>query len=230
MVTVHECIPDLSGTIKTVNADAAVPGEALTYTISTPNLGDPAVAARITDSLPVSVTWTGHLTATAGTPVWDPAGRRVLWQGFITGGQTVSLTYGVFVRPGLAPGGTVTNTATVNDGRQPPFDTPPVTITVLCQGLSGVGLAYEPPEPLAEQVIAFTAAATGSVPIDFVWDLGDGRTDTGGVVTHSYSMPADYTVTLTATNPCSQVVVATGITVHAPRWHIHLPLVSRDGP
>lgn len=56
MVTVHECVPDLSGTVKTDNVGAAAPGEALTYTVSAPNPGDPAVAARITDTLPVSVT------------------------------------------------------------------------------------------------------------------------------------------------------------------------------
>jgi hypothetical protein len=35
---------------------------------------------------------------------------------------------------------------------------------------------------------------------------------------------------LTATNPCSQVVAMETVTVHAPQWHIYLPMVSLDGP
>lgn len=229
-VTVHECVPDLWGATKWVNVDAAPPGEVLTYTVVARNVGDPAVPARITDSLPVDVTWAGYLTATAGTPSWDEAGRRVLWEGAIDEGQAVSLTYRVTVVAGLAPGILITNTATVDDGCHAPFDTPPVTVTTLCQGLSGVGLSYEPPEPLTRQVITFTAVATGSALVEFAWDLGDGSTDTGPVITHSYGVAGDYPVTITATNPCSQMVAVEAVRVQARVWWIYLPVLLRDGP
>ncbi len=130
-VRVHECAPDLSGTTKSVHIDEALPGEALTYTIAAPNAGNWVALAKITDSLPLSVTWAGHLTATAGTPAWDEAGQRVLWEGVISEGYTISLTYGVTVGDALPPGVTITNTATVHDGYHFPFDTPPATVTVL---------------------------------------------------------------------------------------------------
>jgi uncharacterized repeat protein (TIGR01451 family) len=229
MVMVHECRPDLSGATKSVDVDAALPGEALTYTIAAPNAGDRVAQARITDSLPLSVTWAGHLTATAGTPTWDEARRRVLWEGVISEGHTMSLTYRVTLGTWLAPGVTITNTAAVDDGCHAPFETPPATVTVLCQGLTSVGFTYEPLEPLTDEVITFTASATGTAPIAFAWDLGDGSTDTGQVIAHSYAVADDYPVTMTATNPCSQTVTAETISVQPSAWRIYLPLILRDG-
>ncbi len=130
-VMVRECAPDLSAALKSVHIDATLPGEPLTYTISAPNAGDWLAQAQITDSLPLSVTWASYLTATAGTATWDQVGQRVLWEGIISQGYSVSLTYRVTVNTGLAPGVTITNTAAVDDGYHAPFDTPPVTVTVL---------------------------------------------------------------------------------------------------
>jgi PKD repeat protein len=49
--------------------------------------------------------------------------------------------------------------------------------------------------------MTFTATVTGGTPaVSYGWDFGDGTTDTGAVVTHTYAAGNIYTVTLTVTN------------------------------
>ena len=213
IITITRSCFDLTGATKGVSADTAVPGTAVTYTLVLPNAGEQPASARLTDTLPVSLTWAGYVTATSGTPAWDPAGRRILWAGSIPAGAVVTVTYRVTVNPGLAPGLTITNVATVDDGDHPPFDTPPVTLTTLCQELSGVGFSCFPPAPVAGQPITFTAVATGSRPILFSWAFGDGSYGSGPTVTHTYSAAGDYTVALTVSNECGFEVVTHTVAV-----------------
>ena len=228
-ITVTEPVADLSGAAKAVSTDTALPGEVLTYTIAIPNRGDWAATTRVTDTLPAGLNWGALLTATAGTPIWDAAGRRVLWSGEIGEGLAVTITYRAGVHTGIAPGAIITNAATVDGGiGHPPFDTPPTTVTVLCRALSEVGFDYEPPTPVEGQVVTFSATATGSLPITFTWDLGDGTGIGGAIVTQTYEAEGEYQVMLTATNACDQEVVTRTVAV-APRsqW-IYLPLLRRD--
>jgi uncharacterized repeat protein (TIGR01451 family) len=228
-LTVTEPIADLSGATKAVNTDTALPGEVLTYTIAIPNRGDWAATARVTDTLPPDLTWDAYLTATSGTPIWDAPGRRVLWSGEIGEGSAVTITYRAGIHAGLAPGAIVTNAATVDGGiDHPPFDTAPTTVTVLCRVLSEVGFDYEPPMPVASQVVTFAATATGSLPITFTWDLGDGTGVSGATVTHTYGAEGEYQVILTATNACDRQVVTQTAAVEPPSQWIYLPLLQRD--
>ncbi len=230
IITLTEPAPDLFGAVKTASTEAALPGEVLTYTLVVSNTGDWTAPAGITDTLPPGLMWIGYLTATLGTPAWDPVGRQVLWSGVISPGVAVSLTYRAMIRVGLVPGTLITNAATVDDGYRPPFDTPPVTVTVLCQEVGGVGFGYTPTEPLVGQVVTFTAEATGTLPLTFTWNLGDGAIGSGATVSHVYTAASNYRVTLVAANPCSQEVVTQTITVEMPVWRIYLPLVMRDIP
>jgi len=50
------------------------------------------------------------------------------------------------------------------------------------------------------EVVTFTNLTTGTEPIAYLWDFGDGVTSTLEGPTHTYNLPATYTVTLTATN------------------------------
>ncbi len=52
------------------------------------------------------------------------------------------------------------------------------------------------------QSATFTATINDDAcdPTDVVWDLGDGTTATGLTVTHTYTAPGDYTVSVTASN------------------------------
>lgn len=53
-----------------------------------------------------------------------------------------------------------------------------------------------------ELAYTFTNQTTGLLPLQYVWDFGDGLTSTLESPTHTFSIPASYTVTLTASNYC----------------------------
>jgi hypothetical protein len=109
----------------------------------------------------------------------------------------------------------------------------PVTMTVepLCDPLADVELSWQPLMPNAGEVVTFTAAATGTGPITYLWDLGDGTVgDTGTVVTHTYELSGIYTVVVTATNPCAQVVITESIMVTpvGAQQRVYLPILLRN--
>jgi predicted GH43/DUF377 family glycosyl hydrolase len=115
--------------------------------------------------------------------------------------------------------------------------TPPVsvsvTLTVLpCQPVTATDFSWEPITPMTGQVATLTATATGTPPILYNWDLGDGTVDQGKIISHSYDLTGTYTVVLTALNPCGEVVVDTDITViDVPlSYWVYLPLVQRHAP
>jgi PKD repeat protein len=104
----------------------------------------------------------------------------------------------------------------------------PVTLTVLpaCVPVSGTDFSWIPPAPIAGEVVTFTASVTGSEPISFFWDFGDGFTATGETVAHSFASGV-YTVTLTASNACGVDEISYNITVASPSLWVYLPLVSK---
>lgn len=65
-----------------------------------------------------------------------------------------------------------------------------------------VAVTVEPVSPAPGEVVTFTAQASGTPPLSFTWDLGDGSVGFGPVVTHTYAATGTYTVVLTATNAC----------------------------
>ncbi len=84
------------------------------------------------------------------------------------------------------------------------------------QGLTS-SFSYSPSAPTIAQPVTFTAnAGGGSPPYSFSWNLGDGSTGTGSPISHSYSSPGSFTVSLTvtdakgSTSKTSQVVSISG--------------------
>jgi PKD repeat protein len=85
-----------------------------------------------------------------------------------------------------------------------------------CDPVTEAGFTWEPLTPTASLPITLTASATGTAPISFTWDLGDGATAEGEIVTHTYDQPSIYTVILTATNcGTATAVVSHSVTVQA---------------
>src|SRR3989449_1965191 len=74
-------------------------------------------------------------------------------------------------------------------------------------GLTPVPSAtWSPLVPQIGQIVTFTGTATGGVgPYSFTWDFGDGSGATGSTVSHSYSSPNYFNVTLTATDSASHI-------------------------
>jgi chitinase len=75
-------------------------------------------------------------------------------------------------------------------------------VTELCQPISTLDASFTPPTPLVGEVVTFTGSATGTLPISYTWDFGDGFSGTGEVVTHSFLTNGEHTVDLTAQNAC----------------------------
>ena len=69
-----------------------------------------------------------------------------------------------------------------------------------CDPVAELDFDYLPALPLVGEVIAFTGTATGTAPIAFTWDLGDGALAGGITATHAYTAAGVYTVTLAAEN------------------------------
>jgi PKD repeat protein len=65
---------------------------------------------------------------------------------------------------------------------------------------------------------------------DFVWDFGDGVTETlgfGDPVSHMYAAAGTYTVTLTACNAIGCDTASADVVVFIEQWHIFMPVVNR---
>ncbi|MCO5167914.1 MAG: CAP domain-containing protein [Planctomycetes bacterium] len=83
------------------------------------------------------------------------------------------------------------------------------------------------PSGVAPFSVTFTDASTGS-PTAWRWDLGDGRTATGRTVTHTYTSPGRYTVTLQAENQAGpglpaikrDLVVVVDRDAGSPYWYV----------
>jgi hypothetical protein len=70
----------------------------------------------------------------------------------------------------------------------------------------------------------FVNTTTGTPPLTYLWDFGDGMTSTLAAPTHAYPLPGPYTVTLTATNPLTSSVM-THVVVSP--WRNLLPQILR---
>lgn len=104
--------PDLTPSHKLAEAEQVAPGAVVNYDLVVQNNGRLASAA-LTDTLPLSVTWSGYLTATQGTPLYS--GGQIIWQSEISQGQSVTITYGVTLGQCLVSGAQLTNVAVLND-------------------------------------------------------------------------------------------------------------------
>ncbi|MBN1953799.1 MAG: PKD domain-containing protein [Anaerolineae bacterium] len=97
-----------------------------------------------------------------------------------------------------------------------------------CQPVSGAGFAWQPLTPTVGAVVTFTAAATGTPPIDYAWAWGDGAVGVGAVATHAYALSDTYSVVLTATNTCGVDVVVENVVVKSPAYRLYLPLLLKE--
>jgi PKD repeat protein len=97
----------------------------------------------------------------------------------------------------------------------------------ICEPVTGLDFTWVPLEPFNGNLTTFTATAIGTMPIDFLWDFGDGITTTGEIVTYAYEDAGTYLVVLSATNTCGTDDVSKDITVLEKMWEFFLPLVGK---
>jgi len=94
-----------------------------------------------------------------------------------------------------------TLTVTNCDGADSDTFSGQVTVECLvCEPVADADLSWAPITPTVGQETIFTGTATGTLPISFTWDFGDGGSGMGQVVSHPYATAAAYTVVMTAAN------------------------------
>jgi uncharacterized repeat protein (TIGR01451 family) len=105
--------PNLSPSTKQASAKLVLPQDVVQYQLHVENLGT-ITSVSVTDTLPISLTWTGDLTATQGIPFFDAG--QIFWQGEVAVGQPVTITYAVSVNQCLSAGTSILNIAEFDDG------------------------------------------------------------------------------------------------------------------
>lgn len=76
----------------------------------------------------------------------------------------------------------------------------------------------EPDRPLVGEVVQFAGTGSGTQPLQFAWDFGDGSTvDAGMQAAHAYVAPGDYRLTFTVRDANGDAARDTAQIVVAPR-------------
>lgn len=92
-----------------------------------------------------------------------------------------------------------------------------ITVSVGQGGLNTPTLTYTPTSPTTCDVITFSSYASqqcgGSGGVSYSWNFGDGNSATGSTVTHQYSSPGSYTVSVSATDGTYTSSNSTTVTV-----------------
>ncbi len=107
------------------------PCRMVTHTLALINVADsPISGVRITDTLPVSVTYHPNTIAyTVGSGGYLEAQRAITWTGDVAAGSSVYITYSVNITPYLPDGTVITFTASVSDSVSV-FSGDPLAVTV----------------------------------------------------------------------------------------------------
>jgi PKD repeat protein len=98
-----------------------------------------------------------------------------------------------------------------------------------CTPVGSVDFVWSPFEPEVGDEMTFLASATGTAPISYAWDFGDGDTASGEQVLHFYDSGGVYPVTLTASNACGEQSISHSISI-APFMQLYLPVISNAQP
>lgn len=206
-------VENADGTEATAYLDPLVDGLALAYypAFSTPPwAGNGALAGTVTDET------TSDPIAGALVEATDPWATLFTATTDLSGTYSMDLCSDFYVATASAAGyvtSAPTNVAVLEGGpTTADFALTPISA---CDPPTMVDFTWLPAEPLAGEVVTFTATATGTEPMSYAWTFGDGMTDTGAIVEHTYDADGTYTVTLVVANACGMgqavhpVVVAT---------------------
>jgi PKD repeat protein len=103
-----------------------------------------------------------------------------------------------------------------NDPDRPILDIP-VALQSACSSPGGVAFSLSPAVPWAGGVITFTGTTiSGTLPVSFGWDFGDGGTGSGQIVTHTYTSTGSYPVLMTASNCAGDSTASLTLPVASP--------------
>jgi uncharacterized repeat protein (TIGR01451 family) len=107
-------VGSLSGSRVSVSEPMPKAGETVRFTIELENPGPKLVGARVSDTLPASLTYAGDIAASAGD--YDVSGERVSWWGSVTSGDPVLITFGAIVDDRITGPLAIENEVLIDDG------------------------------------------------------------------------------------------------------------------
>jgi len=230
-MTLHPLIVEITSTITVIGTDGADHDISKTITFDLPTILPgidfiPPVARIVTDPLspsgyiPLTITFDGSQSCDKRNEnsECDPNGiKSFLWN---FGDGTTSTS--VVVSHAYDTPGSYLVTLTVTDY----FDNQDIaTVTVAAGDSAGPTAAIEikqDPPYIIDQNITFDGTDSavsedcgcGTTIVSYEWDFGDGETDSGSIVNHTYVTVGTYTVTLTVTDSNGKsAVTVTSVTV-----------------
>ena len=178
---------ELGGSTKEVDKSVAVPGEALTYTLTLRNTGTAdATDVAVVDPIPAQAVYQPG-SATGGA-IYDEATNRILWSGVVPSGEQITFSFSVRTVPPLPDGTAIVNTATIDDGVHLPF-TRTATTTITAPDLRP---SEKLVSSLTSQVLTYTilvknggsgaatVALTDTLPAEVVYVPGSAWAGSGG--------------------------------------------------
>ena len=130
--TIHS-EPNLSTSLKEVDATSAAPGQEIEYTLTIINTGDMvAHEAEVEDLIPTHSSYVpGSITFTSGFAEFQPLYNRIRWMGDVEPGTDVVITFRVELDFPLDEGTEIVNWASVDDNfHTEPYDTNTVVTTI----------------------------------------------------------------------------------------------------
>ncbi len=149
---------------KTVDKEAVVPGEALTYTLTLNNIGATDLPEiSLTDPIPEHTTYVTD-SATGGA-VYDPDFDHIQWSGTLTAMTKITFTFQAVVEEALAGGTAITNTAILDSGQGHTLQASAIT-TVLAPNLTGSTKTVDKAVAPAGDVLTYTISLINSGSIE----------------------------------------------------------------
>ncbi len=175
-----------------------VPSQPFTYSIqlnSTANVP----GNQLADPIPAGVSYVPG-SAWASTGVVAFSGDTITWSGDITDTIPVTITFDAI--PSSLVCQDITNTAHLTSGQGLKLDLSATSI------ITGPVPAPEFSWLRDELVFTFTNETSGTLPLGYMWDFGDGITSTETSPVHGYLAPGTYNVSLSASNLCGTALIS----------------------
>jgi PKD repeat protein len=105
-----------------------------------------------------------------------------------------------------------TYTAIVTASNSASTLTATTVVTVVAEPINGLHAVSDSPTVLG-QATALTATVVSGSRVTYTWDLGDGATGSGALVTHTYPALGPYTAVVTASNSVSLLTATTTVMI-----------------